>query len=105
MGAPTSATLSEIYLLFLGHNNICNLLNVHQILGYFRYADDILILYDLRNTDIDKTLLHFNKMHPSLKFTTEKGKNKIRFVDITINREREKPTFLMYLPKTYHYRP
>ena len=44
----------------------------HNVVGYFRYVDDILIVYneDITNND---TLLHqFNNLTPKLKFTIEK---------------------------------
>jgi hypothetical protein len=43
MGAPTSSILSEIYLQYIEHNKIFENLTYHNILGYFRYVDDILI--------------------------------------------------------------
>jgi hypothetical protein len=44
MGAPPSAVLAEIYLQFLEHSNIYNTLN--KIIGYFRYLDDILLIFN-----------------------------------------------------------
>jgi hypothetical protein len=72
MGAPSSALLAKIFLQHLEHNNIYNILIKHKILGYFRYADDILILYKKKLTNIDLTLLHFKKIRPNSRFTMEK---------------------------------
>jgi hypothetical protein len=44
MGAPTSSILSEIFLQFLEHNQICKILVENKIVAYFRYVDDILII-------------------------------------------------------------
>jgi hypothetical protein len=46
MGAPTSSIFSELYLQFLGNSTIHNILLNYDIKGYFRYVDDILIVYD-----------------------------------------------------------
>jgi hypothetical protein len=66
MGAPSSAVLAEIYLQFLEHNNIYKTLIKHKTLGYFRYADGILLMYDDKHTDINLTLQEFNNILPNL---------------------------------------
>jgi hypothetical protein len=48
MGAPTSSLLSEIVLQNWEHN-IIRVLIENQIIGYFRYVDDIMIIYDEHN--------------------------------------------------------
>jgi len=45
MGAPTSSVFSEIYLQYIQNTEIYNLLLKYHIIGYFRYVDDILIIY------------------------------------------------------------
>jgi hypothetical protein len=52
MGAPTSSVLSEIYLQHLENTEIYNLLIKHNIEGYFRYVDDILIIYNENRTNV-----------------------------------------------------
>jgi hypothetical protein len=63
--ASTSAIFSDLYLQHLEHNEIHNILIKYNILGYFMYVDDILILYENTHTDIDHML-------SNLQFTTEK---------------------------------
>jgi hypothetical protein len=46
MGAPTSSIFSEFYLQHLESTNIYDILTNHDIEGYFRYVDDILIVYN-----------------------------------------------------------
>ena len=65
MGAPTSAILSEIYMQFLENNVIYNILKVHSIKGYFRYVDDILIVYDTIESNIHEVLDDFNQIAPN----------------------------------------
>jgi hypothetical protein len=101
MGAPTSSIFSELYLLSLENSTIYKLLLNHDIVGYFRYVDDILIVYDEGKTNIDTLLKCFN-ISPKLKFTVEKEvKQKIKFLDITINREPNKMSIYIYRKPTY----
>jgi hypothetical protein len=69
MGAPTSAILSEIYLQNLECTKIIKILTDNNILGYFRYVDDILIVYNDDFTDIHKVYKTFNSLAPTIKFT------------------------------------
>jgi hypothetical protein len=80
MGAPTSSILSEVYLQNLEHNIIYNILVEQKIVAYFRYVDDILIVYDKQKTNISHMLYLFNNLHPKLKFTMESEEDmKINF--------------------------
>jgi hypothetical protein len=71
MGAPTSSIFSEIYLHYLENTKIFNILKSHQLIGYFRYVDDILLVYKDRLTNIYEKLKLFNNVSPTLTFTME----------------------------------
>jgi hypothetical protein len=75
MGAPTSAILSEIFIQHMEHNNIFTILLKHNITGYFRYVDDILLIYNSDRTEINQVLNDFNKIDPAIQFTIEKETN------------------------------
>jgi hypothetical protein len=86
IGAPTSSILYEIFLQFLEHK-ICKILVENKIVAYFRYVDDILIIYDASKTNIANVLETFNSLHPKIKFTSElEQDHKINFLDITLLR-------------------
>ena len=72
MGAPTSSVLSELYLQYLENTTIFDILFKFKILGYFRYVDDILIVYNQSHTDIEEVQSTFNNITPKLKFTLER---------------------------------
>jgi len=76
MGAPSSSTLSEFYLQHVESHKIYSLLLNHKVEGYFRYVDDILIIYNEDNMNIYTLLNHFNNISPKLKFTIEKKEKK-----------------------------
>jgi hypothetical protein len=69
MGVPTSSIFSEFYLQQLESTKIYNLTN--YIEGYFRYLDDILIIYNESKTDIDYVIdccndIELNVYHPEV---------------------------------------
>jgi hypothetical protein len=54
--------------------------NALQIIGCFRHADDILIIYDEIKTSIDKTLAEFNEKQLTIKCDIAKeSHNSINF--------------------------
>jgi len=93
MGAPTPSILSEIYLQHMESTTIPELLGKHNIKGYFRYVDDILLVY-IDTTNIHKVLDEFNILTPKLKFTLEEDQNnQINFLDITIKKNHKGLSF------------
>jgi hypothetical protein len=95
--APTSPILSEFYLHFLENTTIYSLLIDYNISGYFRYVDDIMILYKENTTNIDDLLNTFNKLTTNLMFTLEKEtEGKINFLDLTIHRETSSLSMEIY---------
>jgi hypothetical protein len=101
MGSPTSSIFSEIYLQYIENTTLYNILKHGNIIGYFRYVDDILIVYDKTNIDILKVFDPFSKLMPTMKFTIEKERdNRINFLDVTIAKEHDKLTFDIYRKPT-----
>ena len=85
MGAPTSSILSEIYLQYMEYTEIYNILKQHNIIGYFRYVDNILMVYIDKDTNIQNVLEQFNNISPTLNFTVEQEvNNSIHYLDLTI---------------------
>jgi hypothetical protein len=101
MGAPTSTLLSEVYRQHLQHISIADILNKHKIIDYYRYMDDILIVYDERKTNIINMLENFNAIHTKLKFTIEQQtQNRINYLGLTIKKNRHKLNFEIYRKPT-----
>jgi hypothetical protein len=63
MDAPTSTTLAEEYIQYMEHKQLYPIFKKHQIIWYFWYVDNIIIIYNQNKTNIDETLTEFNK-HP-----------------------------------------
>jgi hypothetical protein len=87
MGALTSSIVSEIYLSYKEHTEIYDILKHHNIIGYFRYVDNILMIYNDKDTNIQNILELFNNVSPTLNSTIEQEvNNSIYFLDLTIYR-------------------
>jgi hypothetical protein len=73
MVAPTSAILAETYeyIQHMEHKQLYQILLKRKITGYFRYVDDIVIFYNQKQTNIDKTIIEFNKQN-NIEFRAEK---------------------------------
>jgi hypothetical protein len=61
MGAPTSAVLAEAYFQHMEHKQLYSILMKYQIIGYCRYVNDIILIYNQKKTNMDKILTDFNK--------------------------------------------
>jgi hypothetical protein len=102
MGAPSSALLSEIFLQYIEENHIINILINNNILGYFQYVNDILIIYDHVTTKIDTLLDEFNQIHPNLTYTMELENNQqIDFLDIRVSRTNDTFEFSIFRKPTF----
>jgi hypothetical protein len=85
IGGPTSSIFPEIYIQYIENKTISDILLKYHIVRYFRYVDDILIVYNKDTTNIYDVFSVFNNIIPTVKFTIEEEKeNKINFLEITI---------------------
>jgi hypothetical protein len=102
MEAPTSSILSEFYLQYLESSRIYDILLNLIIIGYFRYVDDLRIIYNERKTDIQDLLHRFNNIAPTLNFTMGKEtKGDIGFLDLTIHRDANSLSIDIFRKPTY----
>jgi len=90
MGVPSSSIISEIFLQSLEQMKLPLIARKLKLTNYFRYVDDILIVFYSSHTDINTITREFNSIHPKMQFTQElEREHKINYLDITIHR---KPT-------------
>jgi len=102
MGAPSSSTLSQIFLQNIEHTHLPCLARKHKLINYFRFVDDILIIYDSRQTNIHAILNDFNSIHPNLQFTKETEQNNtINYLDVTINKKLLKVNISIFRKPTF----
>jgi hypothetical protein len=102
MGAPSSSIISEIFLQYTEHNHLPSLTQKHNLINYYRYVDNILLVYDTTHTNIHSITKDFNSIQTKLQFTQDtENNNSINFLDISIYRlphtvnvgVNRKPTF------------
>jgi hypothetical protein len=101
MGSLTSSIFSVLFLQHSENTAIFDILVHNNIMWYFRYVDDILIMYNDTVTNIQDVFESFNDITPSIKFTMEKEtENRINFLDVTIRKEQNTFTFNVYRKPT-----
>jgi hypothetical protein len=102
MGVPSSIMLSEIFLHFVEWKRVMNLSSKQNILDYFCYIDNFLIMYDWDETDINILFTDFNQIHPKLQFTLKPEKNNIiSYLDLYIQRQPSTFRFTIYRKPTF----
>jgi hypothetical protein len=69
--------------------------------AYFRYVDDIIIIYNDSDTNLNNVLNLFNDLSPNLKFTVETEiDKKLNYLDLTITRNQDNLKFNIYRKPT-----
>jgi len=87
MGAPSSGLIAELFLQHMEHAHLAHLSHKHGIIDYFRYVDDILLIFNPELTDIQSILTDFNTLHLNLHFTAETERdNTVNYLDISIQK-------------------
>ena len=98
MGSPLGLALGNI---FVGYYKEKLFYQTQKPPTYFRYVGDTFAIFD-HETEADEFLTKLNCLHPSLKFTFEKEKDKcLPFLDVCVERTNvgfktsvyRKPTF------------
>jgi len=97
MGTPTLSIFSAIYLQHIENTITADILLKYHIVGYFCYMDVILMVYNKDISNIYDIFNIFNTTMPPMKFTIEEEKeNKIKFLEITLLREKDSLSFDVY---------
>jgi hypothetical protein len=103
MGSPLSPLLAEIFLdhyenkLFNSGHNLLN-----NIIYWYRYVDDILILWNGTDRQLDIFKKVLNNMHPKITFTVETDNNRcLNYLDLTISLMDNRHNFAIYRKPTY----
>jgi hypothetical protein len=100
MDVSTPSIFSEIYLQYLENTKIFDILVKHHIIVYFRYVDDILLVYKNNVTNIHVVLDTFNNLTSKILFTMEEVDNGINILDTTITKVNHKISFNIYRKHT-----
>jgi hypothetical protein len=102
MGAPSSNIIAEIFLQHTKYAHMAHLTHKHNIINYFHYVDDILLIFNPNRSDVQAILKDLNALHPNLQFMVEVERgNTLNYLDISIHKTpnslktsiHRKPTF------------
>jgi hypothetical protein len=73
------------------------ILDEQHIIDYYRYVDDILIVYTTHPANIDNTLTDFNLVQQQIQISIEKETHrKLNYQDLTITNQYNQLTFGIY---------
>ena len=68
--------------------------------AYFRYIDDIFIIWNEGEESLRQFLESFNKFHPSIKFEWKYTTDQVKFLDVRLSLEGETIEFDLYTKPT-----
>jgi Reverse transcriptase (RNA-dependent DNA polymerase). len=97
MGSPISRLLAEIFIHYIELTHILNELNnkyANKILYWYRYVDDILLLYNGNNRQTEQLHQYINTLRQKLNFTLET--EVINFLDLNTTKTDKRNTFNIY---------
>ena len=88
MGSPLSPVLANLCMEFLESECILNCPNNIKPLVWYRYVDDVFIIYQKDDTCFNKFLNYANNLIPSIKFTVEyEVDNQLPFLDVLVQHD------------------
>ena len=101
MGSPISSTIAEIYLQYMEQIYIKHWLESKEITYYRRYVDDILIIYNIDNTNEQKISHYINNIDKNLQFKpTNEENNTISYLDLSVYRNNNNLDLSIYRKPT-----
>lgn len=103
MGSPISGTMAEIFLQHIEQNKILNHNKyTKKIIYWFRYVDDIIVLYNGNKRQCETFFKYINTVHQNLNFTAEyEDNNTLNFLDLSIIKDQnQKHKFNIYRKPT-----
>ena len=102
MGSPSSGLIAEMFLQHTEHLHMARLSAKHKVINYFRYVDNILIIFDHSQSSFQAILADVNTLHPNLQFTTETEENNaVNYLAMTIHRTPSSWKTAFYRKPTY----
>lgn len=100
MGSPLSPLLADIYMDYL-EEKILSKLKTSNLLYWYRYVDDIIILWVGTERQLNKFHENLNSLDPHIKFTIEFGGEHLNFLDLSINLLNNRHVFSIFRKSTY----
>ena len=89
MGTRAAPNYANIYMGWFEEKHIYSSRWKQNISFYCRYIDDIFLIWDSSLQELEDFMKYINNVHPSIKFTHEKSKEKINFLDILVMKDKD----------------
>lgn len=91
MGSPLSGIMADIYMNYIENKIYNTILNFDGSIKWYRFVDDVLIIYNHNNITIDQILNISNNINANIVFTKEiETDNLLNYLDIAITRTSSK---------------
>jgi len=103
MGSPLSCILAELFLNHIENKYVWSDKNKYlkKIIFYFRYVDDIIVLFNSNSRQLTLLNKYLNSVHSNLKFTLEEeANNRLNYLDLTIMKCNNSLKFKIYRKPT-----
>lgn len=101
IGSPLGSLLGEVFMRKLEEDLFdSRRLYRNFIVYWWRYVDDVLLLWNGPSTLLDHLHDFLNEQYPSIKFTIEKSNKRINFLDISISIEKGSHEFEIHRKNT-----
>ena len=67
---------------------------------WWRYIDDIFLIWQHGEEELKRFLEHLNSFHPSMRFTADYSSHEINFLDVTVLKQGSKLLTDLYIKPT-----
>uniref|UniRef100_A0A8D9BBF2 Nicotine oxidoreductase n=1 Tax=Cacopsylla melanoneura TaxID=428564 RepID=A0A8D9BBF2_9HEMI len=101
MGSPLSPILANIYMNHFENKILQESKFKNNIISWFRYVDDILIIWSSSNRQMENFKNDLNKINDNIQFTLEIGGKELNYLDLNINIENNNLKTKIYRKPTY----
>ena len=88
-------------ILFMSHlENLILESSMYKPLVWWRYIDDIFLLWQHGEENLKRFLEHLNNFHPTIKFTADHSHTSVNFLDVQVIRSENKLLTDLYIKPT-----
>ncbi|CAF3002220.1 unnamed protein product [Rotaria sp. Silwood2] len=100
MGSPLVPTLADIFMTHI-EKKLEQYEHKDRIKIYLRYVDDTFIIFNGKESGVEKLVKFVNELHPKLNSTCKVGKNyELPFLDAKVSKQRTKYETTVYKTET-----
>lgn len=87
MGSPVAPSVANVYMASVEDNFIINSKYRAHVECWYRYVDDIFMLWSGTENQLEEFMSHINSIHSLLEFTLTKDTQEICFLNVKVIKE------------------